>query len=109
MKVASVSFSSPSVSVSLREQHRLSLSSLGKDKEQVHLKYVFNRENFPGSIYTGGHFPKGMLGVETIKVLLLTKILALSVSINTIASPLWLCEIICGWNNFIHQDIKGPW
>lgn len=107
MKIASVSF--PSVSVSLREKHGLYLSSLEKDKEQVHLKYVFNRENFPGSIYTGGHFPKSMLGVEAIKMLLLTKILALNVSINTIASPLWLCEIICSWNNFIHQDIKGPW
>lgn len=104
MKVASVSF--PSVSV--REKHRLYLSSLEKDKEQVHLKYIFNRENFPGSVYTGGHFPKSVLGVEAIKMLLLTKILALDVSINTIASPLWLCEITCSWNNFIHQDIKGP-
>lgn len=66
MKVASVS--SLSVSVSLREKHRLYLSGLEKDKEQVHLKYVFNREKFPGSIYTGGHFPKSMLGVEAIKM-----------------------------------------
>lgn len=107
MEVASVS--SPSVSESLREKHRLYLQVWKKDKEQVDLKYVFNREKFLGSIYTGGHFPKSMLGVEAIKMLLLTKILALNVSINTIASPLWLCEIICSWNNFIHQDIKGPW
>lgn len=107
MKVASVS--SPSVSVSVREKHRLYLSGLEKDKEQVHLKYVFNREHFPGSIYTGGHFPKSMLGVEAIKMLLLTKILALNLSINTVDSPLWLCEIMCSWNHFIHQDIKGPW
>lgn len=107
MKVASVC--PPSVSVSLTEKHRLFPSSLGKDKEQVHLKYIFNRENFPGSVYTGRHFPKSMLGVEAIKILLLTKIPALNVSINTVASPLWLCEMIRSWNHFIHQDIKGPW
>lgn len=98
MKVASVC--SPSVSVSRTEKHRLYPSSLEKDKEQVHLKHIFNRENFPGSIYTGGRFPRSMLGVEAIKMLLLTKILALNVSINTVASPLWLCETICSLESF---------
>lgn len=74
------------------------------------MKFFFSmKKKFPASVYTGRHFPKNVLGIETITMLLLTKILALNVSINTIASPLRLCKTICSWNNFIHQDIKGPW
>lgn len=58
MEVASVCF--PSASVSLTESNRIYPSSLEEVKKQVHLKYVFNRKNFPGSIYTGGHFPKSV-------------------------------------------------
>lgn len=63
-----------------------------------------------GSIYTGGHFPRRVCwAVRAIAMLLLTKILALSVSINTIASPLGLRETIFSWSPGIRQNIKGPW
>lgn len=79
-------------------------------KKQVCLKCVFNRKSVAGSIYTGGHFPSRVCWADRdIAMLLLTKILALSMSINTIASPLGLHEMIFSWNPVIRQNIKGPW
>lgn len=84
MEVASLCFPS----VSLTESNRLSPSNLEKDKKQVHLKYVFNRKKFSGIyIYRWAFTQEGVLGVEAIVMLLLTRILALNVPINTVAYP----------------------